>query len=146
MAQAIKGDIGVPLGRIRRNQTTVTLVNNTQLQEVIGTTAGERWVLEFIKLTNPDDVNRRVTIILYGDVALTVELLTLFDETVNAGAEAVWPRKNHADDQDVMWNIDYGAIILDRVNALRITWYAGGASAGGADVDGLIVSAVEVRV
>ena len=125
-----------PAGLKFKTTVPVTLVNNTQKVEEVAPAAGKRWLLLNIKLTNSDDVAREIEIITLD----TVDVLSLLwtDAAVGAGAVKNWP------DIDYPWH----PVILDGTvgDKLRITWAAGGASAGGTDADGLVVQALEIDV
>jgi len=144
MSQPIMGVLGVPLARLVQAVTSITLVNNTSKTEDVTVPAGKRWRLLGIKITNPDDVQRAISITKYKEAAKTNIIRTLVSyATLGAGGEANWPNSRTA---LINTNELFHEEILDAGNIISVTWVTGGASTGGTDADGLVVEYLEVDV
>jgi hypothetical protein len=116
--------------------TSITLVNNTLKTQQVAVPTGHQWRLLSIKVRNPDDVDRVVTIARWREAAKTVEIAGLISGTVTAGAKVQWPNS----DVDVTgFSPQWHLIIMTALEVIEVTWAAGGASAGGTDADGLVI-------
>ena len=130
-------------GKPVQEVTSVPLVNNTALTIDKTVPAGKIWLLKSIKIVNPDDVGRSVTVVIYKEVAKTNTLdLIISGITITAAATRMLPSFIATS-----WASSSG-LFKDKMmvagNVLSITWAAGGASAGGTDADGLIVEYLEI--
>lgn len=126
-----------PAGEVACDVTSVTLANNTAKQNLITVPANTIWVLQSLKVTNPDDVNRVITIILYKEAALTNIIAGLASETVATTARLQIPHNTPGN--TVEFNHNIKDMVLGPGNTIWINWAAGGASAGGTDADGQVI-------
>lgn len=123
-------------GSIEADPVSITLVNNTQKTQDFSVATDCIYELIAIKATNPDDVARVVTIELFKEVAKTNHIATLGSGSVNAGSRLSWPGNSVSAAQN--W-LQPRPCLLGPNWTIRVTWAAGGASAGGTDADGLVV-------
>jgi len=116
---------------------SITLANNTTLNHDIVVPAGKRWQILTIKGVNCDDVARAISMTSYNEAAATSSInLIAYNAAVGATGELMWPN-------DTYFPYD---LILSAGQMIRVTFVAGGASAGGTDADGVVVSILEVDV
>lgn len=126
-----------PAGEVVVDVTSVTLANNTAKQNLITVPANTIWVLQSLKVTNPDDVNRVITIILYKEAALTNIIASFASETVATTARLQLP--HNAPGANIEAFQDIRGMVLGPGATIWINWAAGGASAGGTDADGQVI-------
>jgi hypothetical protein len=128
-------------GTVENRVTSLTLVNNTAKEVLFTVPAGERWMLISAKYTNPDDVNRAVTLELHKEAAKTNYIKKYQSGTVNAGAIQQYPSGALANTTQNQSAIPYE--LLGAGNTLRLYFAAGGASAGGTDADGIVITVLK---
>lgn len=110
-------------GNIVTNEADSTLVNNTALTRTITVPTGARWRIYGGSTLNGDDVTRAVTALVDDG---TDEFVSWNLGNAGASVRVTYPNNtaNARMNQDGPWPATQG----DRI---RITWAAGGASAGG---------------
>ena len=121
-------------GRYRWINNTVTLVNNAALNEniypeehgIIGRSKRVKWFLIAGRVENGDDVARGVSVRIYKRTNMQ-NLFQLLGVSVNAGQSYIFPYSGSDADNTT----DAIPLLVDSENFIRITWAAGGASAGG---------------
>jgi hypothetical protein len=124
-------------GTLEQAVSSVTLVNATAKTIDTPIPTGERWLLLSIKLTNPDDVQRFVTASIYKEAAKTNIVTAVQSYTVAAAATGVFPSTTAS----VGYQGSSGSgVLLKAGNVLSVIWSSGGASAGGTDADGLVIT------
>lgn len=124
------------------NVTSVTVVNNT-LKSVLKTVpVGKRWMLLSIKVVNPDDVNRSITVRHWLEVAATnlIKIL-VYNAAIGTGAALQYPINIEG---TYIYKFIPSLEILDAGETLGAVWGAGGASAGGTTADGLVIEYMEM--
>lgn len=134
-------------GRTLITAQIVTLVNNTQLIVDVTIPVNRRYLLKSVKIVNPDDVVRTVNIDKY-ETAGAVRLI----KAVNSFAAV--PQNNvrqvpcfvAAGSELYDPSLEHGTELLTAGHTLRITWFAGGASAGGAIDNGLVINWLVIDV
>lgn len=127
-------------GEPKQPVTSVTLVNNTAKTVDTTVPAGKKWKFNSIKITNPDDVARTVDFLFYKEAAATNLILTLDATSVGAAGTLQFPR--YAASASLHTFPVVHTLIAG--NIIRVTWRAGGVSAGGTDADGLVTTYREV--
>jgi len=124
-----------PSGTIRADATSVTLVNNTAKTTDISVPTDGVWELQIIKVTNPDDVARVVTVSLYTTPAKTVLVATLVSGSVNAGSRLMFP---HGVVSASQLNMPNRPFLLGATWTIEVVHATGGASTGGTDAAGIV--------
>lgn len=132
-----------PGGKPEQSVTSITLVNNTQKIQLVTVPTGKIWILLGIKVRNPDDVDRAVTIRKYKEAAKTNEIAVLFSVSLATGVAGHWPTEGLSSTASRPSSTKPAEIMIAG-NSLEITWAAGGASAGGTDADGLVIEYLEL--
>lgn len=127
-------------GKKKIDVTSLTLVNNTDKNVKVTVPAGKRWLLINIKITNPDNVIRIGQIAHYKETALTNAVKSLLYKSMAANEVLNFP--SYSTDTGV--TTQNQLLILDEGETLSFNWYAGGASAGGTDADGIVVEYLEI--
>jgi len=130
-------------GRLVQDVQSVTVGNNDVVYVHTEVPANKRWVLINIKAVNPDSVNRAIFIYVYKEVARTNLVVTLVSADI-ATTDVV----NYPNSVAALYNRNNspGLMILRGGNVLSVHWAAGGASAGGTDADGLVLTYLEYDV
>jgi hypothetical protein len=132
-----------PAGNFVQEVTSVTLVNTTAKTVDITVPAGKRWMLIGIKASNPDDVNRIITIRKYKEAAKTNEIKTMASSTVTATTgKQQWPSGAGTDAETQRQVYE----VAEAGNTYSVTWSDPGASSGGTAADGLVIEYLEVAV
>lgn len=126
-----------PSGQVLADVTALTLVNNTSKTVDVLVPTDCLWVLEQIKITNPDNVNRAVTVRLYKEAAKTNLIAGLGAVTLATTVTLLLPNNTPAADTTVDSNIR--GRVLGGGFTIELGWATGGASAGGTDADGIVV-------
>ena len=139
-------DPSVPMERLKQEVTSVTLVNNTQKTVDVTVPQGERWLLLWWNVTNPDDVVRNMTVSLYKELAKTNVLAKLLYKANVAAASVERFGMPHYKPTVAAENLTDYPILLAAGNTISFVWSAGGASAGGTDADGLIYCYLKVEI
>ena len=139
-------------GKIIHDVTSLTLVNNTAKTLNIVAPVGKKWLVVSIKVTNPDDQARTVYGILWKEAANTNKVMGLFYKAdLAASGEICSP--SYSPTAIGAYQSQGGLPILLKGRTasgatddteIVITWATGGASAGGTDADGLVVTALEL--
>ena len=124
-----------PSGSVKSSITSITLVNNTSKTQDIVVPSDCVWVLESVRFTNPDNVDRSVNVKIFKEAAKTNELAFLFSATVTAGSVGHYPA---VASNVVLGHTGY-PLTLGAGYVISVTWAAGGVSAGGTDADGLTI-------
>jgi len=134
-------------GRKVNNITSLTVLNNTTLTIDVSPPAGRRWMVLSMKVVNPDNVARNVSVVHYAEAAKTNVIKYLSNTATAAGNPfQVWPSA---------WNLaacpaflsGFGPmLIVENPEVLEVSLVAGGASAGGVDADGLVIEVLELQV
>lgn len=137
---------GVPVGRLVQEVVVITLVNNTGLTTDIVVPAGKRWLVQSIKVLNPDDVGRATSIDFYKEAAATNRIKRLALADVAAVGELLWPNNTLDDVDDADPRGHAWPLLVTEGNLIRIVQAAGGASAGGASVQGLVYQHLEIDI
>jgi len=123
--------------------TSVTLVNNVTKTIDVVVPDNKKWILLSFKVTNPDDVARTITAVLYKEAAKTNYIKRLMSEAaVGATAIRQWPKETNSSTVQRVPTLP--AEIVTEENTLNVVWATGGASAGGTDADGLVVTYLEI--
>lgn len=134
-----------PGGKHEQSITSLTLGNNTQKTVDTTVPAGERWLVLSIKVTNPDNVNRAVSIDIYKEAALTNFMRNLaYQADVAPNQRLQWP--NFATEPWHNIQSVWSLVILETGNTISMKWMAGGASAGGTDADGIVIDYLKMVV
>jgi len=129
-------------GKIVQSVTSITLVNNTAKTVNVTVPSGKRWLLLSLKMGQPDNVQRTLTVDKYKEAAKTNFMGPLVTVGLGVGILQLWPTN---DAVHTIRNIACNpAEIMHDGNTLAITWAAGGASAGGTDADGLVYEYLEI--
>lgn len=124
-----------PGGSVEDSVTSITLANNTAKTQDKSVETDTLWVVENIKITNPDDVQRNVRIEVYKEAAKTNLICYLKGTTtLAAGATLNIPTKATASTEEGVLPMTLGP-----GNTISVYWAAGGASTGGTDADGLVI-------
>jgi hypothetical protein len=132
-----------PGGNFQQAVTSITLVNNTAKTEDVTVPAGKRWVLQSIKVTNPDNVTRTIQGVLYKEAGKTNHIAQILKVTnLAASGRHQAPHDSPAQALDTFH--DVRGRILAAGNTISIIWATGGASAGGTDADGLVIEYLEL--
>lgn len=126
-----------PSGKPEASITSITLVNNTAKTQDITVPTDSMWLIQTIKATNPDDVQRTTYIRLYNESAKTNLIANLIAAALNATQELYYPNSTTASTQCP--NALGQGLLLAGGMTISVTWAAGGASTGGTDADGLVV-------
>ena len=135
------------LGKLVQDVTSVTLVNNTAKTEDVTVPANKKWLLLWLKVENPDDVNRLVTVNIWNESGKTTRILArLLYATVSNGQRAHWPLNLSGTNDDTMFNHAWSPVVLDAGDTIEVIWGAGGASTGATDADALVICYIEVPV
>jgi hypothetical protein len=130
-----------PGGNFVTDIDSITLANNTLLNHDIIVPVGKRWVLLSIKAMNPDNVNRDISFNIYNEAAATNLAKHLDTRTIATTAQMYWP--NNGTGGEDRSNIPH-LVIMSGGQLLRIIFAAGGASAGGTDADGVVITYLEL--
>ena len=125
-------------GYIYTSVNSLTLVNNTAKANDFTVPDDTVWILQNIRGTNPDDVQRTVSIIIYRTNAVTNRIRDVFNAAVGAGAVFNVPNDNPLANSTKC--ADIKDFVLGAGNTIRIYYDAGGASSGGTDADGIILN------
>lgn len=131
-----------PGGEIKQEVTSITLVNNTTLTANFSVPSNKKWVLLGYKVTNPDDVDRGVTIEVWKEAAATNRLSRIDTATVVASGFLQFPYQGATSSRRQSGIVP--AFLLVAGNTIRFVWGAGGASAGGVDADGVVLEYLEI--
>lgn len=130
------------MGRLQEPVTSVVLANNTALDVSTTVPAGKRWILLQVKMGNPDNVSRNLTIDIFKEAALTSRLFSLIVVMAcSAAAERQWPNSSTGNVSGLYLAC---LVILEAGNTIHTQWAAGGASTGGTDADGLVITYIEL--
>lgn len=125
-----------PSGEVRADVTSVTLVNNTAKTNNVTVPDDTIWKLQSIRVMNPDDVARAISLTIYKEAAKTSRVLHLDTRNIAASAVFQWP--NNGTGGEDRSNIPFD-LVLFAGNTIEITWAAGGASSGGTIADAQVV-------
>jgi len=129
-------------GKFNQDVSSITLVNNTLLNDDVTVPAGRRWLILGIRAVNDDDVDRVITIWKYLEAAATNPICVLMQGTATAGGgSVVFP--NSQDSASYPSHLPH---LCKEGNMIRVQWAAGGASAGSVDANGLIMEYLELNV
>lgn len=125
-----------PSGTPTADEYSITLVNNTAKTQDVTVPANELWVLQSVKITNPDDVTRNVTITLWNEAAKTNKILVLDSQNI-----ATTDRLQIPSNDDHAYNFSNASkdFVLAAGMTIEVVWAAGGASTGATDADGLVI-------
>lgn len=130
-------------GYLKDEIKSVVLVNNTAKTLDFSCPTGKLWKILSIRLTNPDNVDRIVTVDAYYEAACTNKIARLFNETLPSTKEVTLPTSKAPTLFDT-----YGWIgqpfLLNVAETIRVVWAAGGVSAGATDADGLVFHYLEI--
>lgn len=134
-------DFTTPGGRIRQIVQSVTLVNNTLLAMDTLVPPNKEWILQSIKVTNSDNVDRSIEVFVYLEAAGTNLIIPLMAATVVATQTLVIP--------NLVATNAYANTLLPGYpivggNIIRVVFNAGGVSAGAVDADGLVIVVREI--
>jgi hypothetical protein len=117
-------------GKFKRNKTTITLVNNTDLTTDITVPTGKIWKIYGGKAENPDNVARTVNVIAYDKN--TIQLGYLESASVGANGYVVFPCAGRDATKDTgVFSAHSYPIIAEAGDFIRFIHVAGGVSAGG---------------
>lgn len=136
-------------GKLVQDVTSITLANNTAKTEDNTVPANKRWLLLNIRITNPDDVTRTVTVYKYKEAAKT-NIIKQWEGVDIATTGAInLPKNQMLADANKGSNRAHAEFpkqgdVCDAGNTISVTWAAGGASSGGTDADGLVLEYLEV--
>lgn len=130
-----------PGGQKVKAITSLTLVNNTakNLDLLCGT--GKIIIILHVRAINADNVNRGVLIRHYNEAAATNLISMVCSATIVTLEVLQWP---NTDMDELQSTTLFYPLILVAGNILRISWAAGGASAGATDADGLVIEYLEI--
>lgn len=129
-------------GEIDQEVTSITLVNNTEKIVDWACPTTKRRILLSVRVLNPDDVGRTVTLLKYKEAAKTNLIKTMMSQAVAASASAQWPLGLAIVSAQRRGTMP--AEFFGPGNTMQIRWPAGGASAGGTDADGLVIEYLEI--
>lgn len=132
-----------PAGAKKIAVTSITLVNATSKTQDVTVPSGKRWILLGIEITNPDSVNRAVTINHYKEAAKTnfVEFMGYLAALGSLGRYHIPNTITGTSD------VTHGRRLpkpMDPGETIEIIWSSGGASAGGTNAAGLVVEYLEL--
>lgn len=130
---------GIP----KQEVTSITLVNNVAFTEDVTVPAGKQWLLTNIKIINPDDVTRNISITIYKEAAKTNVLFLL----LSAVAFTATSLRNLPSAIPAALSPSHNLIPpieLVAGNVINILWAAGGASTGATDADALVICYKEI--
>jgi len=125
-----------PSGEVRADVYSLTLANNTAKTNNYTVPDDTLWVLQSVRMTNPDDVQRTINMRLYKTSAKTSEIGLLSSVAAAAGAAIMYPNTGSG---SATFLVPRENLVLFAGNTLEITWAAGGASSGGTDADGVVI-------
>jgi hypothetical protein len=136
-----------PGGKLKQEVTSLTLVNNTAKTIDIPVPTGKLWVLHILKVVNADDVGRTIEVVVYKEAAKTNIIAILISawpvDPLGTAAYTdtfIWPVADHFYSTNAKSNL---TMLLTEGNVISITINAGGASSGGTDADGIVISYLE---
>lgn len=124
--------------------TSITLVNNTAKTQSLASLIPAGFIGEIlsIKITNPDNVGRDVTVWI-EDASGNEIFFLLAGQALAAGIRAqfpnTWVTTTVGDGRADGGGGKGKPALLFAGDVVKVLWAAGGASAGGTDADGLVV-------
>ena len=128
-----------PGGKLKREIKSITLSSDTAKTETLTVPSAKRWLILSIKVENPDDVARTISIHVKDSSGNILESLAT-GVSLNAGGRYQWPHTGSAS----AYSAPFHLVILEEGEKLEINWASGGASSGGTDSDALVVNYLEV--
>jgi hypothetical protein len=126
-----------PSGSIKATPTSVTLVNNTAKTVLITVPSDTVWVIQSIRVTNPDNVTRDTYLRLWKEVGMTTKIANLYYAALNTVTDFMYPNPNAVGNTYMEQPAEN--LVLGPGMTLEIYYAAGGASAGGTDAYGIVV-------
>jgi len=128
-----------PGGRLQREIQDVTVTNNTTKTIYVTVPAGKLWLLLGVRMVNPDDVARALSLqVRDSDDNLICVLAT---KNTSSNQALQWPNTASSDNEKRNPTFQ----LLKGGDKLRCNWPAGGASSGGTASPGLIVEYLELE-
>lgn len=121
--------------------TSVEVVNNTAKTIDVTVPANQEWMIQHIKIVNPDDVSRVTTIIAYIEAAKTNILAELMSLTMTTLQTIYWAHNELTTSATKLIEMtSQMPLTLIAGNTISFVWASGGASTGATDADGLVVA------